>query len=201
MKKKQRILAFHLLNDRSGSPKVLRQLLIDWSQQESLRVHLFTSRNEGGFLSGIKDIETHTSWYQYASNPWLRLILYTSSQIILFIRMLFYLKKNDIVYVNTVLPFGAALAGKIKSCRVIYHIHEVSIRPKPLKWFLLFVCQKTAKEIIYVSNFVKNTINIPNKSSYIVYNGLENSFLDSILEKKYKPSVSNILMVFLNFWT
>jgi len=195
MKKKQRILAFHLLNDRSGSPKVLRQLLIDWSQQESLRVHLFTSRNEGGFLSGIKDIETHTSWYQYASNPWLRLILYTSSQIILFIRMLFYLKKNDIVYVNTVLPFGAALAGKIKSCRVIYHIHEVSIRPKPLKWLLLFVCQKTAKEIIYVSNFVKNTINIPNKSSYIVYNGLENSFLDSILEKKYKPNVSNILMV------
>jgi glycosyltransferase involved in cell wall biosynthesis len=195
MKKKQRILAFHLFNDRSGSPKVLRQLLVDWAKHEEFQIHLFTSKKDDGFLTEISKIETHNSWYQYSSNPWLRLVLYTSSQIILLIKMLFFIKKGDIVYINTILPFGAAIAGKIKSCRIIYHIHEVSIKPKPLKWFLLFVVRKTSKEVIYVSNFVKETINIPHKPSHIVYNSIENSFLDSILEKRYKPSVSNILMV------
>ena len=51
---KQRIIAFHLLNDKSGSPKILRQLLMDWAKQDQFDVHLFSSQNTNGFLSNLE---------------------------------------------------------------------------------------------------------------------------------------------------
>ncbi len=195
MKGAQRILAFHLLNDKSGSPKVLRQLLTDWTKFNDVEIHLFSSFNENGFLTDIKGVHFHRTWYRFASNPWLRLVFYSWSQLMLMIKLLFILRKSDIVYINTVLPFGAAIAAKLKSCRVIYHIHEVSIRPKVLKWFLLYVVRNTANEIIYVSKYVKNTHNITNVESHVVYNAIEESFLESVTAKEQKSELTNVLMV------
>ena len=81
-----RIFAFHLLNDRSGSPKVLSQLLKNWVTEGS-EVHLYTSNQTNGFLSDIKGISYHNGWYQFKSNPWLRLVYFTLSQVILLIKM------------------------------------------------------------------------------------------------------------------
>ena len=56
---KQRIIAFHLLNDKSGSPKVLRQLLLDWANDDQFDVHLFSSLNTDGFLSNLENVKFH----------------------------------------------------------------------------------------------------------------------------------------------
>ena len=192
---KQRIIAFHLLNDKSGSPKVLRQLLLDWANDDQFDVHLFSSQSNIGFLSNLDGVNFHHAWYKFSSRPWLRLIFYCTSQFLLMLRLLFFLKKNDLVYINTVLPFGAALIAKLKSCRIIYHVHEVSINPRILKWFLLSIIKKTADEIIYVSNDVKNVHKISHIPSHIVYNTLEQTFLNALEKKETKASVNNILMV------
>ena len=192
---KQRIIAFHLLNDKSGSPKVLRQLLLDWAKQDQFDVHLFSSQNTDGFLSNLDGVKFHHAWYHFSSQPWLRLIFYWSSQFLLMLRLLFFLKKNDLVYINTVLPFGAALIANLKSCRIIYHVHEVTINPRILKWLLLSIVKKSANEIIYVSNDVKNAHNIPHIPSHIVYNTLEHTFLNAIERKETKAKLNHILMV------
>ena len=192
---KQRIIAFHLLNDKSGSQKVLRQLLLDWANDDQFDVHLFSSQNTDGFLSNLENVKFHHAWYQFSSQPFLRLIFYCTSQFLLMLRLLLFLKKNDLVYINTVLPFGAALIAKLKSCRIIYHVHEVSINPRILKWFLLSIVKKTADEIIYVSNDVKNAHKISHIPSHIVYNTMEKTFLNAIEKEETKAKLNHILMV------
>ncbi|QPZ90001.1 glycosyltransferase family 4 protein [Thioclava electrotropha] len=61
------------------------------------------------------------------------------------------LPTGAVIYVNTLLPFGAALWAAWHGHTVVYHAHEVSISPRPLRWFLLRVAQRTATRVLYVS--------------------------------------------------
>lgn len=195
MKTKQKIIAFHLLNDRSGSPKVLSQLVRNWVKDEGKIVELYTSLYQDGFLSELEGVRYHNGWYRFQANPWLRLVYYTLSQLVLFIKMFRKVDQADIVYVNTVLPFGAALLGKIKGCRVIYHIHESTVRPAILKWFLFKVVAWTASEIINVSMFVEQAHAITNVPNHLVYNSIDESFLSRVLAREQTENPANVLMV------
>ncbi|RKS94563.1 glycosyltransferase involved in cell wall biosynthesis [Flavobacterium limicola] len=184
-----RIIAIHLLNDYSGSPKVLMQLLNGWSKRK-IETHLYTCSGRDGFLSGIDQVKNHFFWYRLAKNSYLRLLFFMTSQLILFVQLVFKLQQNDIVYINTVLPFGAAIAGKLRGCKVIYHIHETTMKPKILKLFLFKIVKITASEVVYVSNFIANQEPLNIKKN-ILYNVLESSFVKQSLsnfntEKKTK---------------
>ena len=48
----------------------------------------------------------------------------------LFAKLFFKINSRDTVYINTLLPFGAALAAKLRGCKVVYHVHEVSVKPQ-----------------------------------------------------------------------
>ncbi|AMS25906.1 hypothetical protein AEM51_01665 [Bacteroidetes bacterium UKL13-3] len=170
-----RVVAVHLLNDFSGSPKVLMQLLNSCAKK-NIETHLYTCGGRNGFLSDIPKINTHFYWYRFANNTVIRLLFFTSSQLFLCLKLLFFLKKSDVLYVNTVLPFGAGIVGLIRGCKVIYHIHETSIKPKILKCFLFGVVKKSATEVIYVSNFLANQENMKN-SKNVLYNVLEEDFV------------------------
>ncbi|WP_428225809.1 glycosyltransferase family 4 protein [Flavobacterium sp.] len=189
-----RIIAVHLLNDYSGSPKVLMQLLKCWTKN-NLKTILYTCGGREGFLSNISGVETHNYWYQFANNKILRLLFLLTSQFVLCIKLLFQLKKSDILYINTVLPFGAGIAGKMVGCNVIYHIHETSIKPILLKNILFFIVKKTANEVIYVSHFLANQENI-NIKKRVLYNVLENDFQKQA-HSNYNPSktTKNVLMI------
>jgi glycosyltransferase involved in cell wall biosynthesis len=195
MRHTNRIFAFHLLNDRSGSPKVLSQIIKGWVN-DGMDIHLYTSLYQEGFLSGIEGVSYHNGWYRFKENPWIRLLFYTLSQLILIGKMYRKIKKTDIVYINTVLPFGAALLGKIKGCRVIYHIHESTVNPAILKWFLFKIVKWSASEIINVSKYVEKSHGIKNVPNHLVYNAIDEYFLLNLLPKEesvFRPS--RVLMV------
>jgi glycosyltransferase involved in cell wall biosynthesis len=184
-----RIIAVHLLNDFSGSPKVLMQALKTFTKN-NIETHLFTSNKRVGFLSNIYKVNNHFFTYYFSENKIIRILFYLFSQFILFFKLAFFLKKTDVVYVNTVLPFGASCSAKFKGCKVIYHIHETSIKPKILKSFLFNIIKITATDIIYVSRFLANQEVLHLKKS-IVYNVLESSFVEianknNTIEKKEK---------------
>jgi len=190
-----RIFAFHLLNDYSGSPKVLMQLLKGWNKQE-LEVHLVTCSGREGFLSKINGITYHFYWYRFATNPFVRLFNFIGSQALLFLTLFVEIKKDDIIYINTVLPFGAALLGKIKGCRIIYHIHETTMKPPVLKKFLFGIVKWAAKDVVYVSNYLSEQEAMPKLRKHILYNTIEDSFLKEARKKLKTPYNSgNVLMV------
>ena len=88
-----RIIATHLLNDYSGSPKVLMQLLNGF-KKKNIETHLFTSGNRDGFLSNINKIKYHYFTYLFSNNKFLRLLYLINSQIVLFIKLAFFIKKT-----------------------------------------------------------------------------------------------------------
>ena len=191
-----KIFACHLLNDYSGSPKVLMQLINGWIKND-IEVIVLTNKDNNGFLSNLKGVKYNLYWYKWSKNNFVRLLNYTISQFLLFFKILYLAHKNDIVYVNTVLPFGASLAAKVKKAKIIYHVHEVSVNPKILKWFLFKIPVLLADKIIYVSKYVRNA-NRRNKTKngIVIYNSIDNDFLlHANNYKKQNPDYKNVLMI------
>ncbi|MDX2172775.1 MAG: glycosyltransferase family 4 protein [Bacteroidota bacterium] len=190
-----RIFACHLLNDYSGSPKVLKQLINGWVKNRK-NVTILTCYNRDGFLSNINGVNYSNYWYKWSSNNLVRLVNYFLSQIILFLKISKLVTKNDIVYINTILPFGAALAAKLKGCKVIYHVHEISIKPRILNWFLFKIVSLSSSRVIYVSNYLKNSVFSKLKNNIILYNALDDVFLREALKyNKEKSLQQNVLMI------
>jgi glycosyltransferase involved in cell wall biosynthesis len=174
---KRKILAVHLLNDFSGSPFVFRQAieaLVDSGEE----VVVFTATPTGnGFLSNIKDVKYVDLFYKWNKNKWLTLMFFFFAQMSIFFKIAFSAKRNDVVYINSILPFGAALAAKLRGARVLYHVHEVSVKPASLKNFLLGVVQRTADRCIYVSQYVMSATKVT-APDHVVYNALPNQFVE-----------------------
>lgn len=192
--RKPRVIAVHLLNDFSGSPFVFGQAL-EALQNDGYEVHLFTATPYGrGVLSDLCTIQ-HPVFYKWSSNKWLALFYFLLSQLLIFFNVLFVSRKNDLVYINTMLPFGAAMAARIRGCKVIYHIHEVSVKPVILKRALLFVINHTADHCIYVSEYVRqNTfLQIPGT---VIYNALPLAFIQKARHHQSKqPERFKVLML------
>lgn len=181
MVKPQRIIAVHLLNDFSGSPLVLRQSLEVMSH--TFEVHLFTSvPADGGVLSNVPNIINHRIAYNWYPNKWVTLIGFLWAQLVLFGKMVVMLKRTDTVYINTLLPFGAALAGFCKRTKVVYHIHEVTMRPALLKLFLVKVANHCASKIIFVSAYVKAQYRFKENKTLVVHNALPDAFVKEALQ-------------------
>ncbi|PTB92728.1 glycosyl transferase family 1 [Marivirga lumbricoides] len=190
-----RVLACHLLNDYSGSPKVLKQLLKGWVKN-NLEVHLFTCGGREGFLSNLTGVKYHNFWYAFTKNPYLRLVFLLVSQLLLMLKVLTKAQKDDIIYVNTVLPFGAAIAGKIRGIRVIYHIHETSIKPAILKKILFGIVERTADQVVYVSNYLANEGLVSSVKSVVLHNAIEEDWYRGKKQKeKHHNQEKHVLMV------
>jgi len=189
----KKVICVHLLNDFSGSPFVLSQT-INSLKSHNYNVELYTNDTKG-FLSDL-GIKKHKIFYKRSQHKIFVLMYYLYSQVNLFMKMLRYKNKDVVFYINTMMPFGAGLAGKLLGKEVIYHIHETSIRPHLLKQFLLKVIELTSSKNIFVSNFLANTEAIKDIKSYTIYNALPDSFTDKSNSCVYNYNVSfNVLMI------
>lgn len=180
----ERVIAVHLLNDFSGSPLVLQQVLQIAQQQK--QVHLFTATPSGtGLLSNIEGVIYHPVFYRWHTRKGLTLLFYIWAQITLFARLLLFLRRGDVVYINTLLPFGAALAAACRRCRIIYHVHEVSIQPRLLKQILAAIAGATAHTLVFVSEYVKQQFVFPAYKTQVIYNALPHSFTQPALQMQH----------------
>ncbi len=178
---KNRIIAVHLLNDRSGSPLVLRQALEALSEHNN--VILYTATPSGdGFLSDIPFVTQRKLFYIWHKSKALTLLYFLISQLLLTIRLTSTLRKADTVYVNTLLPFGAALAGYLRGVKVVYHIHETSIKPAILRSFLVAIARVTGSRYLFVSKYVASKYSFPPNRQQVIYNSLPTSFVQKANE-------------------
>lgn len=185
----KQIIFVHLLNDYSGSPKVLSQV-INAHKEQGVEISLFTGKSSTGFLSNCSKKHQYY-FYQRFQNRYGTLFSFVASQIHLFFKLLSYRNKEVTLYINTMLPFGAAVFGKIFGKRVYYHIHETSITPAGLKRFLRFIVQKTASKIIFVSNSVKKLEPFTTIEQHVVYNAVTEDFYKLASEHQYQVKQEN----------
>ncbi len=178
----KKIIFIHLLNDRSGSPKVLSQT-IKACKDNGYETELWTNEYKDGFLTNIADVNK-ILFYKRSKNKVLTLFFYLLSQFILFFQCLRYYNKDVVFYINTMMPFGGALSGKFMGKKVFYHIHETSIKPLLLKKLLRFIISITAYKIIYVSEYLKKVESFNGKKETVIYNVLEKNVKKEVHIKK-----------------
>lgn len=192
----KRIVAVHLLNDRSGSPLVLREALTALVQQNE--VVLYTATPSGdGFLSGIPGVNYQPIFYKWSKNKGVTLLYFVLSQLILFFRLFTQLRRSDTLYINTLLPFGAALAGKLRRTKIVYHIHETSIRPALLRRLLVGVAALTADKVIFVSAWLSRQFSFSKKKTLVIHNALSPAFIHKAeeFEKGTNPHTFTVSML------
>lgn len=172
-----RIICFHLFNDYSGSPKVLKSLLTGMLA-EGFEIELVTS--EGGALDELPqcaNLKRKRYRYKFHNNAIIAFLRYTILQIYTFFVALGYaFDKETVFYINTILPVGPAIAGRLTGKEVIYHYHENATVKSGFYRFLAWCMQKIATEIICVSNYQRTFLK-RRKGVYVIPNAVEEDFI------------------------
>lgn len=192
----QKIIFVHLLNDYSGSPKVLSQV-IRVVQKNGCETELYTGKSKDGFLSGVSE-RHHHYFYKRFENKYFTFATFILSQVILFFKLLKHRNEDVVIYVNTMLPFGAGLAGGLMGKPVYYHVHETSLTPASFKHFLRFIIRKTASKVIFVSQAIKEVEFFEKLPQQVVYNALPANFMSIALKSKYRHLIDekfNVIMI------
>ena len=176
----KQIVCFHLFNDYSGSPKVLKMVL-EGLLKKGCQVDLVSSK--GGALDELlhyRNLRKYSYPYRFSNNPAVTMLRYSSVQFYTFLlafRWLFH--KDAVFYINTLLPVGPALAGRIMGKRVVYHYHENAFAKGTFYKTLAMLMQKLAHEIICVSEYQASFLQ-RKKGVTVVPNALPKNFVNRL---------------------
>ena len=174
------IVCFHLFNDYSGSPQVLRTV-IEGLLEKGYHIDLVTSR--GGVLDelgGKEGLRMRQYDYRFAHNTAVRALRYAWVQLLVFFIALGYMfKKDTVIYVNTILPVGAAIGGRLACKKVVYHYHE-NAKAKSMAYRILAkIMQLIASDIICVSHYQRSFLR-RKRRVYITPNALKKDFTEKL---------------------
>lgn len=177
------LVCFHVYNDYSGSPKVL-QMVLKGLLEKGYTVDLITSHGCQGALDsldGMPGFRKSTYYYKFNDkNLALTFLNYLWTQIYMFCYAFRYLFKRDVVfYVNTIMPWGAAIAGRITGKRVVYHYHENAFVKGPHYRFYAWIMSHLAHEIMCVSAYQASFLK-RKKGVTVIPNALSNEFVSKL---------------------
>ena len=172
------IIAFHMLNDFSGSPKVLEGVL-EGLIEAGDNVELFTS--SGGVLDRLPDsscLRRHKVRYSFSRrNLPLSFLKFIRANTAYFFRALAKRHRADrVFYINTIMPFGAAIGAKLRGNRVVYHCHENAYAKGVHYRIYSRLMEWLADDVICVSNQQAAYLN-RSKGIHVVPNSLDPQFV------------------------
>lgn len=163
------IVFCHLLNDRSGSPTVLRSTM---DALEAREHGLLLVGSQGRGVLEEAGVPTRRYWYRRSNYRLITLFTFFASQLALYraLSRADDIPRDAVVFVNTLLPFAAMLWGHRTGRRVVVHVHEVSITPGALRRFLTSCAGRCADLLLYVSNDHRARLPIEGPPALIVPN-------------------------------
>ncbi len=181
----RKIVCIQSRNDFTGSPKVLSQVLRAMVREGySIDLHC-SNLQEDGFLRGLDGVDYYPFRYHMSENKIVRFFTFMTAHLGLVFRLLKYKNQDVVFYINTLLPFGAALAGWCIGKPVYYHIHEAQLQ-KHFKAFLQFFVRLTCHHAIYVSEYLLQNEKVEGVKSSVIYNALPTSFMQRAMAYGYR---------------
>lgn len=182
----QKILFISHQNNYSGSIRVLLSEIQD--KYYNYEYKLITTGKKG-FLTILDPnvIYLNKLVLRGRIGYYVSFILYSIS---LFLVTLYRGRKYDVIYINTIMPFQAAIAGCILRKQIVYHVHEKFISKNRIIKIAEKVFNHVNAKRIYVSNYLKGAYNDNNNDSIVVYNNLSKQFIENII---YTPVMERAL--------
>ncbi|MCU0430081.1 MAG: glycosyltransferase family 4 protein [Cytophagaceae bacterium] len=169
-------LYVHLLNDFSGSPRVLANVINTGKNPES---SWLLHSSDDGFLNEVSVEKRFTFPYRPSKNKILTFIFWLKAQCLIAFQIFKHRKNIDKVYVNTLLPAGAMWAAKLLDIPCCCHIHETSIQPAFFKKFLRLSVAVCCREVFFVSKDLAHREAFTRIPTQITYNKLSNDFFET----------------------
>lgn len=188
------ILFVHPNNDYTGSTKVLADVIKeDYINDNSIALSLYFN---DGFLSDIQQLKIHKIFFPLIKGKGIPIL---SSLISLIDRMAKFVKDarhSDIIYINTIKPYYAAILARMMRKKIIWHIHEKYTTGSITQKIYEYIQSHTDAHFIFVSKYVQDQYVISKKStSEIKYNKLSKDFIDKVIVRPPKErSKKNMLM-------
>ncbi len=174
---RKKIIFFHTLNDLSGSPKIL-SIVIRGMIERGYEAELYTSYRKDGFLSDIKGVKYHYVYYKFHYLKPYTFLLFVIIQIRYFFAALSYWNDDEAVfYINTIMPFGAALGASLIRKEIVYHVHEYPVKKHLINRIAIKILTKKATRAIFVSDYLSGCYKMAVSKKKIVYNGLPPDFI------------------------
>ncbi len=174
------VVCFHLFNDYSGSPKVL-QMVLQGLLDRGLKVDLVTSR--GGVLDGLAgnpNVRFHAYRYAFSNNPLVTMARYVVVQAYTFLFAFRYMTcRNCVFYINTLLPVGPAIAGRLMGKKVVYHYHENAFAKGRFYKILAWAMQRLASQIVCVSSYQASFLK-RKRDVKVVPNAVPHDFIEKL---------------------
>ena len=190
-----RIVTFHLYNDYSGSPKVLR-IVVEGLVAKRHEVTIVTSKTNGVLdeLRSTDNIAYDYFHYHPSNNKFICILHFIWAQYSLFFKA-FKHKGSSVFYINTIMPVGAAIAGKLLGKKIVFHYHENAFIKSSFYRVLHKIMLFLANEVICVSQYQRSFL-ADNKNIAVVYNALPKSFIDKLTpDMNAAYNRKNILMI------
>lgn len=189
-----KIVFFHPRNDFSGSTRVLANVIE--SQYADQKVEVISMNYADGFLSYLSNVRIIP----------IRLISIKKHQIPIITPLLWrfyavclawkYANHCEIFYVNTLLPWYAAIVGRLRCKRIIYHVHEKFVVTSPEIRLAEYVFNHVRAKRIFVSRYVQNCYHMREDCETVVrYNTLPASFLKAVQIVPLKKRKRNTILM------
>lgn len=147
----------------------------------NIEIDLITS-GCGGILDELhgKGLRRFNYRYRFSTNKTITFIRYFKIQIYTFLLALRYSTKKDAVfYINTLLPIGPALAGRLMNKRVIYHYHENAFAKGVFYKILCCGMELLANVVICVSDYQRSFLH-RKENVIVIPNAIPRTFIERL---------------------
>lgn len=190
---KEKRIFFHLLNNFTGSPQILRNV-IEVAVNEGYEVLLYTSSTRG-FLSDIPGVIYRPNYYHRSERQLITLFTFFLSQLLLGLVLFRHWQDKCLFYTNTILPFSAILSGRLMGKRVITHVHENEVSPKILDTFLFWVVRTFSSQKIVVSSFLFHNLKLGQTNITLIPNVVNPKLVKNSFPVNWSKSEFQVLML------
>lgn len=196
----EQIVCVHTHDDFGGTSLIISEI-IEGLLEKGYHIELYSAKSKHkGFLSTFTNIKRYNYHYRRSNNSFLLVIYLFVSQFLLFFKLLRYYNKDVIFYINTLMPWGAAIAARIMRKRVVFHVHEISTKPLFVKMWCKWVAKHTAHDLIYVSEFVKIKKLIDAPRRFVVHNALSPRFVRNTIPNYHRDEFIVLMLCNLKIY-
>lgn len=189
------ILFFHPCNDYTGSTRVLSNIIAE--EYSGQKVVVITERNMNkGFLSehdNVKIINVCNPKFKGKPIPVISSLIWRFHSLLL---ALMFGWRYRVFYINTILPFYAALVGRLYCKPIVWHVHEKFVNKSFSIRIVEFFFNRTVAHRIFVSQYVKEQYPENHSCTYeIKYNKLPLSYMKKVRKRPLEERKRNKILM------